>query len=118
MKYLLAAPARVGIVGITDTTVTVQAVPPSGNPNIANYKAVAGPTKECSIAATASSLQCTIDELMPGATYEVSLSACMPDGVSCGSPILEEVKTKYSGRQLTRLNRPGGRSYLTQLSFA
>ncbi len=111
MKYLLVAPARVGIVGITDTAVTVEAVPPSGNPNIANYKAVAGPTKECSIAATASSLQCTIDELMPGATYEVSLSACMPDAVSCGSPILEEVKTKYSCRQLTRLNHPGGKSY-------
>ncbi len=118
MKYLLVAPGRVEIVDITDTTVTFQAVPPLRNPNIANYKAVAGPTKECSIAATASSLQCTIDELIPGATYEVSLSACMPDAVSCGSPILEEVKTKYSGRPLTRLNHRGGRSYLTQLSFA
>ncbi len=83
---------------LTDTTITVQALPPSGNPNIDFYKAVVGPAKECTVAASASSLQCTIDELAPGATYEVALSACMPDAVGCGSPVRTEVKTKYPGR--------------------
>ncbi len=73
-------------------------VPPSGNPNVDSYKAVAEPTKECTVSATASSLQCTIDELTPGTTYEISLSACMPDAFGCGSPVREEVKTKFSGR--------------------
>ncbi len=83
----------------TDTSLTVEVQAPSGNPDMV----VAAPSKECTLNATDSPLQCQVTDLAPLDNYEVSAFACMQRNKDCGAAVKKNATTRPPGEHSVQI---------------
>ncbi len=80
-------PTSIGVTATTDSTVKVAVTGPSTSPAVDRYLAYAGKsdsTPNCTIPATSSPLECTIEGLTSVTRYTITVAACAPGGCSTG----------------------------------
>ncbi len=99
----MLVPAGIEIVSETDTTLTVEVQAPSGNPDIDLYMVVAAPSKECTLKATDSPLQCQVTDLAPLDNYAVSAFACMQRNKDCGAAVKKNATTRPPGEHSVQI---------------
>ncbi len=93
----LSGPSDLRVGSITSTSLTVDVVPPSGNPEVRFYdvsvEGASSSKKECGVKSTERPLRCVFSGLTPSTRYSIKAKACLKVSRDCGKYLEKFVST-------------------------